>query len=221
MLLTETIKNCITAINTRRAILENKHYTEIYAKALSQLAGVNSFIRKTFDCAHVMKEQGIINEPIIDANTKQDILDCIDDCGNAICERTLTLDTVHLLQSKGDTIHTQIKLTWKSAAKKYSEGIKGYLSMIGGLSENPQRVRTLIDNIDKAVSKEPTRNVIISLIENVAEAKSITDTFALNKNIEAFLQKVSLQQATVDDLNPIIMDWLKEKHLTKKLYLKF
>lgn len=221
MLLTETIKNSTDAIKNRRAMLESKQHAETYIKALSQLSKANASISKNLDCAVAMKEQGIVDKPLIDENTKQDLLNCVNDCGNAIAERVLALDTVRLLQSKGDAVSVQIKVIWKDAAKKYSEGTKGYLSMIGGLSDNPQKARTLAESIDKAVSEEPSIKSITSLIENIAEAKKITNTFALNANIETFLRKISSQQATVADLTPEIVSWLQEKHLTKKIRLKF
>ena len=105
--------------------------------------------------------------------------------------------------------------------KKYSEGTKGYLSIIGGLSDDPKRARDLADAITKAVEGDPTIKVIESLVSNVHEAKQITDAFSLNPEIENFLKRVSAQQATVADLTPNVHNWLKEKHLTSKLKLRF
>ena len=39
--------------------------------------------------------------------------------------------------------------------------------------------------------------------------------------IERFLKKVSAQQATVIDLTPNVLAWLKEKNLTGKLRVRF
>ena len=221
MLLTDTIKNSTSAIKTRRATLESKQHAETYAKALNHLSQVTTSISKTLDCAVSMKQYGIVDEPLMDDDTKQDLLSCVNDCGNAISERNLAPDTVRLLQSKGDAISVQIKVIWKDASKKYSDGTRGYLSMIGGLSDNPQKARVLADSIEKAVNGEPSIKAITSLIDDVAEAKKITDSFALNTAIETFLQRVSSQKATVADLTPEIMVWLKEKNLMNKLRLRF
>ena len=43
------------------------------------------------------------------------------------------------------------KIIWKDAAGKYSEGVKGYLSMIGSLSADPKRSKDLADKIPGAV----------------------------------------------------------------------
>ena len=128
MLLTETIKNCTSAIKKRRVTIESKQHAETYAKALAQLAQATASIKETIDCATAMKEKGIVSTSLMDEPTRNELLACIDDCGNGVSEMRLTLETVRLLKSKGDAIAAQIKIVWRDAAQKYSDGPKGYLS---------------------------------------------------------------------------------------------
>lgn len=58
-------------------------------------------------------------------------------------------------------------------------------------------------------------------MSDVKEAKEITDSFSLNPVIEAFLKKVSAQQATVADLTPDVIKWLQDKQLLSKLKVRF
>lgn len=221
MLITETIKNSTAAIKQRRATIESKQSAENYAKALTQLVQATESIKDALDCAAAMKEKGIVSTPLMDELTRSELLACIDDCGNGVSEMQLTLETVRLLKSKGDAVATQIKLVWRDAAQRYSDGSKGYLSIIGGLSNDPKRAKELADNIALTVAGEPSIKAINSLVSDVAEAKQIADKFSLNPEIEGFLKKVSIQQATVLDLTPNILTWLKEKDLTSKLKIKF
>lgn len=221
MLLIDTIKNSTSAIKKRRATIESKQYAETYAKALAQLAQATESIKGTLDCAAVMKESGIVDTPLMDETTRSDLLTCIIDCGNGVSEMELTLEAVRLLKSKGDAVATQIKIVWRDASVKYSDGSKGYLSMIGGLSSDPKRAKELADNITKTVAGDPSIKAVKSLVADVAEAKHITDEFSLNPEIEDFLKKVSSQIATVFDLTPNILSWLKEKNLTSKLKIRF
>ena len=221
MLLTETIKKSTSAIKTRRAAIENKQSAEAYASALTQLAQTCDSIKNTLDCVDALKSNGIVSTPILDATLQSELLECINNCGNGVNDVTLKLDAVLLLKSKGDAVASQLKVSWKDASHKYSEGSKGYLSMIGGLSEDPRRAKELAENITRAVEGAPTIKNIQGLVSDVAEAKHITDSFSLNKEIECFLKKVSAQQATVLDLTPTIFDWLKDKHLNTKLKIRF
>ena len=221
MLLTDTIKNSTSAIKKRRETIESKQHAETYAKALVQLAQATENIKGTLDCATVMKESGIVSTPLMDETTRSDLLACINDCGNGVSEMKLTLEAVRLLKSKGDAVSTQVKIVWRDASLKYSDGSKGYLSMIGGLSSDPKRAKELADNITKTVASDPSIKAIKSLVADVAEAKKITDEFSLNPEIEDFLKKVSSQRATVFDLTPNVLTWLKEKNLTGKLKIRF
>lgn len=221
MLITETIKNSTSAIKQHRAAIESKQSAETYAKALAQLAQAAESIKGTLDCAAAMKEKGIVSTPLMDESTRSELLACINDCGNGVSEIQLSLETVRLLKSKGDTLATQIKIVWHDAAQRYSDGSKGYLSIIGGLSNDPKRAKELADNITQTVAGDPSIKAVNSLVSDVAEAKQIADKFSLNPEIEGFLKKVSFQQATVLDLTPSILAWLKEKNLTSKLKIKF
>lgn len=221
MLLTETIKNSTSAIKKRRATIESKQHAETYAKALAQLARATDSIKEALDCAVVMKESGIVSTPFMDETTRSDLLDYINDCGNGVSEMKLTLEAVKLLKSKGEAVSAQVKIVWKDASQKYSQGSRGYLSMIGGLSNDPKRARELADSITKTVASDPSIKAIKSLVSDVKEAQQIADTFSLNPEIEAFLKKVSSQQATVVDLTPNILKWLKEKKLIGKLKIRF
>ena len=177
MLLTETIKNCTSAIKKRRVTIESKQHAETYAKALAQLAQATESIKGTLDCAAAMKETGIVSTPLMDEPTRSELLACIDDCGNGVSEMQLTLETVKLLKSKGDAFAAQIKIVWRDAAQKYSDGPKGYLSMIGGLSNDPKRAKELSDNIAKTVDGDPSIRTVKSLVADVAEAKQIAEKF--------------------------------------------
>ena len=59
----------------------------------------------------------------------------------------------------------------------------------------PFRRRKLLEGINRIVCGEPSIKAISQLVDDVAEAKKITDSFSIGPNIESFLKKVSLQQA--------------------------
>jgi len=221
MLLTETIKNCTSAIQKRRRLQENNRSAEDYAKALVQLAQASSSLKATLDCATEMKSSGVVDHPLMMQQMRDELVAYADDCGRGVFEGTLTLDVVKAFKAKGDALAAQMKIVWKDAADKYAEGIKGYLSMIGGLTDNPKHAKELTDSIAKAIDGTPSISAVKKLVADVAEAKKITEAFSLNPEIESFLKKVSSQQATVYDLNPDVLTWLKEKRLTSRLKIRF
>ena len=169
----------------------------------------------------MMKSAGIVEHPLMMRPVRDELVEYAGNCGKGIYEGKLTLDMVIAFKAKGDAVAEQIKIVWKDAATKYAEGTKGYLSMIGGLTDNPKQAKELADSISKTVNGALSVTSIKKLVADVDEAKRITHGFSLNPEIEAFLQKVSSQQATIVDLTPNVLTWLKEKKLTSKLKVRF
>ena len=224
MLLTETIQKCTTAIMLRRNADDNKAKAESYFNALTKLDQTAKDIEETLLCASEMKTKGIINSSLISEEVKSDLLTCIDTCGNGVSpnsEEQLTIETVRLLESKGDAISSTMKITWKSAAADYSKGSTGYLSMISNLTDDPKQAKDLVERINKTIEGNPSSKAISKLVEDVSTAKRITEDFSINPQIENFLKRVSTQQATVADLTPDVTAWLKEKRLMGKLKVRF
>ena len=93
--------------------------------------------------------------------------------------------------------------------------------MIGGLSSDPKKANELLEKIKKLTDGNLSTGAIDSLVDNVAQAKVITDSFSLNENIEKFLKKVSTRQATILDLTPEVQKWLSDKRLSGKLRISF
>ena len=221
MLLNDTIQKSTTAIKTRRMALEKKQDMDSYMLALALLAKQDTAIKSILACAKELQKQGIVDESVLSRTSRDDLMAAVGECGSAISESELTLDTVKVLQTKASALTDQIRIIWKDAAKKYAEGTKGYLSMISSLTSDPQKARILSESISKTIDSPLSTHAINKLVSDVKEAKEITDSFSLSPNIEYFLKRVSSQQATVADLTPEVMDWLKEKQLFPKLKVRF
>lgn len=221
MLLTETITNSTSSILRRRTAQENKQSAEAYASALAQLNSVSETLKATLKCATLLKEKKIVSQPLILSQTRDELIECINNCGKGLYDGTLTNDMVAVLKTKSETVAGQIQIVWKDAATKYAEGTQGYLSVIGGISNNPKKADELLEMIRKLTNGNLSVNAIDSLIENVSRAKAITDSFSLNEDIERFLKKVSTRQATILDLTPEVQKWLSEQCLSSKFKISF
>lgn len=221
MLLTDTIRKSTAAIERQRSMREDKEAADKYAKALKQLSQVINTLQSTVDCVTQMQSSGIVMHPILTQKTRDELNELINNCGISIYEYNLTTDLVTAFKTKVESFSSAVTITWKKAALHYSEGPKGYLSMIGGLTDNPSYAQNLAVEIDKAVNNSPSSSTIRKLVSAIGEANKITDSFALSPDIESFLKKVALQHATVSDLSPDIIRWLEKKNLKDKLKVKF
>lgn len=221
MLLTETIKRSTSAIQMRRTAQENQQSAANYMRALGQLAQASDDLKTALSCATEIKANGLVDQPLLSRQMCDSLMDSVNDCGKGIYDGKLTGDMVKVLKTRGESFINQMQNRWREAAVQYSEGARGYLSLIGELSDNPARSKKLTESMEKAVNSPVTPEKIHSLMADVAEAKRITDAFSISPSVEIFLKKVSAQQATVFDLTPDILAWLKEKNLTSRLKVKF
>ncbi len=221
MLLTDTIRKSTAAIERQRSMREDKEAADNYAKALKQLSQVINTLQSTVDCVIQMQSSGIVMHPILTQKTRDELNELINNCGMSIYEYNLTTDLVTAFKTKVEAFSSEVTITWKNTALHYSEGPKGYLSMIGGLTDNPSYAQNLAIEIDKAVNNSPSSTTIRKLVSAVGEANKITDSFAISPDIESFLKKVASQHATVSDLSPDIIRWLEKKKLKDKLRVKF
>lgn len=221
MLLTETIKNSMSAIKKKKSMQDNKKAAEDFVKALRKLYCVSQVIKGNLDCATEMKKSGLVQYPVMKQQMRDELLELADSCGRGVFEGTLTMDMVTALEAKGDFVAQQMRIVWKDSSAQYAEGTKGYLSMIGELTDNPKRARELVNSITKTVNGDFDVFHIKNLVKDVDEAKKIVDAFSLNPEMENFLRKVSSLQATVIDLTPDVLAWLQEKRLMSKLRIIF
>lgn len=221
MMLTETIEKCTSALSRKQAVFEKKQSDEAFSKAIAKLSSAEASINDSIDCIASMRSHCLLEAPVIDSLLRDELVELLNNCGNGISDGTLSAETVNLLKAKGETLSQLVANTWKSAAVAYSEGTKGYLSIISGFSDNPKYVNGLIVSIEKSITASPSTKEIDKLVNNVAEAKKETDKFQLSPEIEQFLEKVAKQQATVFDLTPEVLAWLGDKKLTNKLKVRF
>lgn len=221
MLLTETIKKSTAALKQKRMIQEEKQSAQQYVNALKQLEQASGELKRILLSASALQEKGIVDTPLMDAQTREDLKEYLTQCIIGVDELSLTQDRVRALKEKTKAYGDQIQIVWKDAARRYSEGTKGYLSTIAGISDNPTRARQLVDRIEKVVSSPLAQEKVDSFVADVEEAKKMVAAFSLNEEIELFLKKVSERKATVQDLTPGIMQWISEQGLAWKLKIRF
>lgn len=79
-----------------------------------------------------------------------------------------------------------------------------------------------MDALGKAKLKMPTSSKgIDDFLEKVSRGKDIVDNLHLDEEVEKFINKVKMQKATVSDLTPHILEWLKDNNLMNTMKVRF
>ena len=220
-MISESIKHSINAIQRKRSAQESKLSLDAQTAALAQLDVACKQAKSLLECCASIQSSGISKEAPLSDGTRQELMDSISSCGNAVSEHALSKDTVSVLSSTVKNASNEVQQVWKSQATSYSEGSKGYLSLIAGLTADPKGARMLAVRINDICNEAPTVKNVQTLTADISKAKEIISRFSIKPEIEAFLKKVSAQQATVFDLTPEILAWLKAQGLTRKLKVNF
>ena len=221
MLISETIRNCSSAIEKRKEAEANRDSAQAYVTALTGLAGVSQRVDKQLCCAEALKNAGIVADNPISQEIRDGFINCVNACGKAIHESSLDKATVQALSVRCDAFAKDLASIWNKDGARYAEGTKGYLAMIGYLTDDPKASKGLVDSINATLSATVSEKSINKLVADVTEAKKIIAGFSLNPSVEGFLKKVSSGSATVADLTPKVSEWLSEHRLMGRLKIRF
>lgn len=220
-MISEIMKRSIAAIQHKRSAQESKLSIDTQAAALAQLDAACRHAKSLLECCTSIQQSGISSENLLTENTRQELMDSISNCGNAVADHALSKDAVFALSSTVKAAANEVSQVWKAKATSYAEGAKGYLSLIAGLTVDPKGARMLASRIFDTCNESPTAKSVQTLLTDVSKAKEIIARFSIEPEIEIFLKKVSAQQATVFDLTPEVLSWLKDQGLTGKLKVNF
>ncbi len=220
-MLKDVISTSITTIENKKNAQSQHLSLENYCKALSLLSQVTGQLSVIIECMNAIKQMGISNAPILSSEMRDKLLDSIQALGTATKEYTLTKESIQILEAQIKMTKNEMESQWKIVASKYAAGTSGYLYILGGLTAEPKKAEKISNDINDAIKISPSKATMTTFIDNVATARKLINSFALVPEIEEFLTKIKLQQATIEDLTPKVMLWLKENNLTRKLNINF
>ncbi len=220
-MLKQTIDNCLQAIRTTDSAKKKKSSIEAHTKALATLNSATKEIKAAFTAAQLMDNSEIVEQPVFTEEQKSEVLESIDQCMIALKNGDLTIETVKLLQARGQNLRKFEDQVWKTEAVRYSQSALGYLSLFGGILDDKKKKKSLETEISSAVNGSPTKANIDSLTKSVNETMQIASDLSLNEEIETFFKKVANNSATVADLTPEVTKWLSKHQMQQKLRVAF
>ena len=220
-MITDSIQSCISAVKQKQDALRSKQSFEEYQKTLYSLNVECQSLELSLDTIDSIEKNKISGSPLLDNGTKKELLEAIDDCGIALENGQLGKELVQVFGSRTKQLQRDLTTAWKECAAHYADGVTGYLGIVQGLADNPKEVAELKARIVSSVNGDPTPILAKKLSSDVAQANAIISSYSLKPEIEAFLKKVAVKQATVADLTPTVISWLATQNLLTKLKIAF
>lgn len=209
-----TILDSVQTTNNKQAAMAFKNQVIALRQYTSQLEQLLNLIK-------AMQEKKISSK-VFTVEIRDSLQDAVDTCGQKTNDHTLDVSAVTALKNAIELCRRNVDITWKEAAKDFSNDIENTLMSLKGLLRNKQEAEELLEALQKAkVSIPGSPKEIDDFLENVKRGKDLIDGLHLDKEAQDFIAKVRNQRATVADLSPHIMDWLKENHLTGQIKVRF
>ncbi len=121
-----------------------------------------------------------------------------------------------------DSIESQLKLEWKKYYEKNTRVILQTLSNIKPFFNDETEIERIILNLKKFESSWPINNLKYNLfIDNINLAKNKIKELELTEDIRIFISKIIANTATIEDLTPNILKWIKDNKYENKIKLRF
>lgn len=217
----ESLQSANSTILDSVQATSNKQAAKAFKDQVIALSQCTSQLEQLLNLIKAMQEKKISSK-IFTVEIKDSLQDAVDTCGLKTSDHTLDVSAVTALKNAIELCRKNVDITWKEAANDLSNGVENSLTSLKGLLQNKQEAEDLLEALQKAkVSIPGSSKAIDTFLENVKRGKGLIDGLHLDEEVEKFIVKVRIQQATVTDLSPHIMDWLKENHLTEQIKVRF
>ncbi len=201
----------------------NKHAAETFNSQLGQLSILTSQLEQLLSLMEAMYEKGI-TQRIMTAELKESLQNAVDSCGEKVNDHSLDLSTVTALKNAIELCRSAVSAMWYQAADKQCTPIIESLNSLKGLLTNIDEAETLIESLQESKESVPASlNALDIYKANIKKGKKIIKGmhFDSDSEVKDFIEKVQIQKATVDNLTPHILEWLKNNQLTNKIKLRF
>lgn len=217
----ESLQSANSTILDSVQATSNKQAAKAFKDQVIALSQCTSQLEQLLNLIKAMQEKKISSK-VFTVEIKDSLQDAVDTCGRKTNDHTLGVSAVTALKNAIELCRKNVDITWKEAANDLSNGVENSLASLKGLLQNKKEAEELLEALQKAkVSIPGSSKAIDTFLENVKRGKDLIDGLHLDEEAEKFIVKVRTQQATVADLSPQIMDWLKENHLTRQIKVRF
>lgn len=160
------------------------------------------------------------------------VLDTIEETLNNL-EETIEFgevdeDQLSRAAGKVKRISTELKREWTGFHQRQMVTQSGKINLISRLSTDPSEMNLISIRMNQAASWDNLhvtapngKSVFENYVSSIDRLQQAESDLHLSSGIRAFLSKVNKGTAGIDDINPEIIDWIKEQKLEKIFSIKY
>lgn len=217
----ESLKAANNAMLDSIQATNHKQAAKTFKEQIIALGALTPQLEQLLNIIDALKEKKI-TDGIFTQEIKDSLLTTVNNCGEKTNDHSLNVATVLALKNAINLCRAATETAWKDAANNLSESVSSSLSSLRSLLSDKKRADELLEAIDKAKVKMPTSAKEIQVfVDNIEDGKNIIESLHLDEEDEKFIEKVRFQKATIADISPHIMQWLKDNNLMKSMKIRF
>lgn len=160
----------------------------------------------------------------VSSETKNRVMGLLKLSSEAVTHGMVQEATANYVQKEVAAIKKSILLEWSEHYHKIADQKVNMLQTVKGIAPEREKVDYATNKIKIGASWEFKQDNLDKMKKGLQEADEIIDNLGLGDEgpqIIEFLKKVADGKASVNDLNPVIMNWLEDKNMTTKLAVTF
>lgn len=209
-----TIIDSVRTTTDQQAVQQFKAQLGLLSQSTSQLEQLISIIKAI--------QTRKISTKVFTVEIKKSLQDSVDACGQKTSEHTLDVGTVTAFKNAIELCRKNVEIEWKDASNSLTNGIENSLVSLKSLLPDEKEADDILEALSKAKTSIPSSTKSIDqFMEDIRKGKELIDGLHLDEEAESFIFKVRTQTATVADLTPHIMKWLKDNNLTGQIKVSF
>ena len=202
-------------------VTTNKQAAKTFKEQVMQLGLITPQLEQLLNVIICLNEKDLAKD-LFTEELKESLQTAVDNCGDKTNDHTLDATTVLALKNAYNLCKTATDNAWKDAADSKSEAVISSLTSLKNLLPDKKTADELLEEINSAKVQMPTSSKAIqSFLDNIEKGKMIVNGLHLDDETEKFINKVKLQRATVADLTPHILQWIKDNNLMGTLKVRF
>lgn len=217
----DTLRSTNSVMLDSIQVTNNKQAAKTFKDQVIALGLCTPTLEQLLNVITALKDKKIA-ESIFTSELKESIQTTVDNCGEKTNDHTLDSATVQALKSAIELCKRTTETAWKDAADKQCSTVIDSLNSLKSLLTDKKEADELLEALGNAKIKMPTSaKEIDDFLEKVSRGKEIVDGLHLDDEVEKFISKVKMQKATVSDLTPHILEWLKGNNLMNTMKVRF
>lgn len=126
------------------------------------------------------------------------------------------------LRSALDSVESQLKSEWKKHYEYKTRGIIQTLTNIKPFFNDEREIEMIINNLKGFENKWPINRQNYDRFEELINiSKNKINELELTDDIRRFISRITSNNATIEDLTPNILKWIKDNKYENKIKLRF